>query len=369
MGYLNDKQPDLPLRVAIITKYWKNSSGGGIKTYLINMVDHLEKQNIDVRVLFNQGFDTSQIKLSGSRFLFPIMAFCALRRIRPNVIHSQSDWHCLLPGVMYKLIYGCNLIHTFRTEFDTKLPLIYSLFVSALVGRCNHVTFVSQGLQYNVQESCGLQFKDPMITYPGVASMDASAEELADFRFKQKIKENDIILLIQGFTSNKLKSEGAKIVIQSLVHLVRKNPNMVLIITGGGIYLPELKEYANHCTMNSNVIFTGDLANPFVPLHLCDIFLFPWLGKSGVGNALLEAMSVGKPIIATSVNGQGVAEVITDNKNGILVEPDPESIARTIELLLSNKDLCAMLGENAKKDAHDMYSWEKCAETFLELYS
>ena len=270
---------------------------------------------------------------------------------------------------MYKLIYGCNLIHTFRTEFDTKLPLIYSLFVSALVGRCNHVTFVSQGLQYNVQESCGLQFKDPMITYPGVASMDASAEELADFRFKQKIKENDIILLIQGFTSNKLKSEGAKIVIQSLVHLVRKNPNMVLIITGGGIYLPELKEYANHCTMNSNVIFTGDLANPFVPLHLCDIFLFPWLGKSGVGNALLEAMSVGKPIIATSVNGQGVAEVITDNKNGILVEPDPESIARTIELLLSNKDLCAMLGENAKKDAHDMYSWEKCAETFLELYS
>ena len=369
MKYPNESQSHSLLCVAITTKYWKNSPGGGIKTYLLNLVDRLEGQDINVKVLFSQGLDPSQIKLSDNKLLFSVEAFFALRRIRPTVVHSQAYWYCLLPGVIYKLTYGCNLIHTFRSEPDKKMSHIHSLVLSALINYCDHVTFVSKGLQHAIEESYGLRFENPVITYPGVLPKKVSTKEVAEFRIKYNIEENDYILLIQGFTANKLKFEGTKIVMDSLVHLIHKHPNIKLIITRDGKYLQDLKEYADRCMISSNVIFTGDLSNPFIPLYLCNIFLFPWLGESGVGNALLEAMSVGKPIIATSINGQGVAEVISDNENGLLVRPDPGSIAENIELLLNNKELCATLGENAKKDARVKFSWETCARTFLYLYN
>lgn len=368
MKYPHTRQSCSSLCVAITTKYWKDSPGGGIKTYLLNLVDRLERQNINVKILFSQGLDSSQTKLSDNKLLFSVGAFLALRRIHPTVVHSQAYWYCLLPGVIYKLTYGCNLIHTFRSEPDRKMSHLQSFMLSVLINRCDRVTFVSKGLQHVIEDSYGLRFENPVITYPGVAPKEVSTKEIADFKAKYNIDESDTILLIQGFTANKLKFEGTKIVIESLKHLVHKYPNIKLIITRDGKYLHELKEHADHCMVVSNVIFTGDLSNPFVALYLCDIFLFPWLGESGVGNALLEAMSVGKPIIATSVNGQGVAEVISDNENGLLVRPDPESIAQNIELLLSNKELCATLGENAEKDARAKYSWETCTRAFLSLY-
>lgn len=45
------------MKTALITNYWKNSDGGGVKTYLVNLVDAMEKKGADVSVLFRWGDD------------------------------------------------------------------------------------------------------------------------------------------------------------------------------------------------------------------------------------------------------------------------------------------------------------------------
>jgi hypothetical protein len=48
------------MKAALITNYWKNSDGGGIKTYVVNLVPALQNKGADVSVLFRQGDDPEQ---------------------------------------------------------------------------------------------------------------------------------------------------------------------------------------------------------------------------------------------------------------------------------------------------------------------
>ena len=357
------------MKVAIITNYWINSNGGGIKTYLFNFVGQLEKKGIDVNIIFKEGVDPLNYLLDGNRYLYPIKAFFILRVIKPDIINSQGTWYTLLAGYMYKKIYNVRLIHTFRSEPHKKLPYFIKTILQILLNDCDCVTFVSKGLENAIRDVYGLKFKRSTITYPGVKVKAVSEEEINNFRQKFNIKSDSIVLLVQAFVADKLKAEGTKYVIDAVKKLKNKCPNIILILTRHGKYSNELKQYAKKLGVMDNVVFTGDIDNPFVPLAICDIFLFPWLGKSGISNALLEAMCMGKSIIATSVNQEGVSEVIDDEKNGILVEPNIDMIVNKIEYLLQNPEFAERLGENAKKRVEEEYTWIKITEKFLRIYS
>ena len=84
------------------------------------------------------------------------------------MIHSQGTWYCLLPGVLYKKLHGCTLVHTFYTEPVRKLPLPGMIFFQSLLNACDCVTFVSKRLQERVVEVDGLSFTQTAITYAGV---------------------------------------------------------------------------------------------------------------------------------------------------------------------------------------------------------
>jgi hypothetical protein len=90
------------MKVALITNYWKDSQGGGIKTYLVNLVNEIQSRGIEVNVLFREGVDPQQFNGEMNKMWFSWSCFNQLRKIRPDVIHSQGTWYCLLPGFLYK---------------------------------------------------------------------------------------------------------------------------------------------------------------------------------------------------------------------------------------------------------------------------
>ncbi|HAW57503.1 MAG TPA: glycosyl transferase family 1, partial [Bacteroidales bacterium] len=85
----------------------------------------------------------------------------------------------------------------------------------------------------------------------------------------------------------------------------------------------------------------------------------------GLPLAILEAMSIGKPIIATPVGG--IPEVIDNGRNGLLVEPDADKVVQTINTLLNDEELRTTLGRNAYVDSKK-YTWENSAKKFLEIF-
>ena len=363
---LQKSQEGCIMNIAIVTHIWKGHGPGGTENYIINLVEALKKRGIKVRVVFNEGDDPENFKVGGSRFLFPIKAFLILRKIKPQVIYSQGTWYCLFAGHIYKKLYGTTLVYTFHTEPDKKLPLFFKIVFQGLLNKCNCVTFVSRGLKEKIEEAWGLKFRKTEITYAGVTSKEVSEREIKEFRERFNMKEDSTVLLALGLTALKHKAEGVKLLMKAVRKLRDKYPNTTLILTRDGLYSNELQEFAKREGIFDNVIFTGDVGNPFVPLFICDIYTHITLGEGGVSLALLEAMSVGKPIIASSVGG--IPEAIEDGKNGILVEPDVDKIIEKIEDLLENKEFAKELGRNAKKTAEEKFTWKKSVDKFLELY-
>ena len=149
--------------------------------------------------------------------------------------------------------------------------------------------------------------------------------------------------------------------------LKNKYPNIILIITREGKYSTTLKNFVKSENITENVIFTGDVDNPFIPLKICDIFLWPWLGEVGFGLALLEAMLMGKPIIATSPVGHLCP--IENEENGLLIEPNEDAICNAVIKLLNDEDLIMKIGKNAQKLVSEQFTWERCVENYLTLYN
>jgi len=352
-------------RVAVVTNYWRNSDGGGIRTYLVGLVDELRIKGIDVRVIFREGEDPENFKIGGSRFLFPLPAFLHLWRLRPKVVHSQGTWYCLLAGVLYKKLNGCRLIHTFHTEPVDDLPAGFKFIFKLLLDQCDCMTFVSIQLEKQIREVWGLGFKRTAITYAGVGVKDVSEQEVSAFKERFGIQDRSPVLLAQALTAHINKAEGLKILMKALKVVRKEYPEVVLLATREGKYTPELREFARKEGLEDAVIFTGDVDNPYVPLNVCDVFTYASLG-GGLSIALLEAMSMGKPIITCSVGGS--TEAIEDGHNGLLAAPDPYDIAAKIGILLKDKGYAAMLGENARRTVEERFTWDKAAERFIELF-
>lgn len=357
------------LKIAILTDAWKGASGTGIKGYITNLVEGLKRrEDFQIHVVFIRGEDPENYKIKGSRFLFPIKAFFVLRKIKPLIIYSQSSWYFPFAGYLYKKIYDAKLIVTVHSYPEKKLSILEKLLMSFLLNRCDCVTFVSKGVKRKIEEFWGINIKvKKEITYAGVRAKEVSEKEINEFREKFGITENHIILLAQSFPIAKVKADGAKILMKAVKKLRNKYkyPNIILILTGEGPYKNELKEFAKREGIYDNVIFSGHLDNPYVPLSICDIYTHISLGE-GLPLALLEAMSMGKPIIATSVGG--IPEVIENGKNGILIKPDVDKIIEKIEYLLENKELAKKLGENAKRAAEEKFTWENSVDKFVNIY-
>lgn len=357
------------MKVVIISDYWENSQGGGIKNYLINLVNHLNSKNIEVNVLFREGDDSKNFKIEGSKFTFIKKSFSLLRKIKPDVVHTHEKWYCLLAGCLYKKFYDIKLIHTFHTIPTRNLPKSKKIFFNFLIGMCDSVTFSSQDLIKKMNNYKGIKCVNPVITRAGIEYQEThtvSQVEIEEFRELHKVKKDSVVLLAQGFMSNELKFEGAKLLLRALKNIVKKYPNTQLILTGNGLYLDELKKFSEKISISENVIFTGFVQNPFIPLEICDIYVHTPLSE-GFSLALLEAMMTGKPIVATAVGG--IPEAINNEVEGLLIDPDIESIVKAISYLLENKDFARKMGYNAKKSVEKKFTWEKTVKTFIDLYT
>lgn len=355
------------MKVALVTNYWKNSEGGGIKTYLVNLVDALKDKGVEVVVLYREGDDPEHFHCDTNKALFSWSCYLQLRKIQPDVIHSQGSWFCLLPGYLYKKINKCKLIHTFHTEPINKLPFPGKWFFQRLLNACDCVTFVSKRLEDKIKEVYDLKFKRTAITYAGAQIIEVSANEVRQFYHQYSLKQDNIILLASGMTALLYKAQGLKILIQSIIILKKSYTNIVLIVTRKGQYYEELIKYSADLGLEGNVVFTGDMDNPYIPLTICNIYTHITLGEGGVSISLLEAMAMGKPIIATPIGG--IPEAIVDGENGILVEPDAEQIAKKIEFLLNDRTIAVKLGTNARLAVCDKFTWEKTADCFMSLFT
>ncbi len=162
------------------------------------------------------------------------------------------------------------------------------------------------------------------------------------------------------------KQKGLDALLQSLALLVRRYPELSLLLLGNGPFEADLKALTAELGILSRVRFLG-FQDPAPYLEAADIFVLPTWGE-GISNALLEAMGTGLPCIATRVSGN--IEVVRHNDTGLLVEPgQPPELAEAVARLLEDPILRNVLGRNARQRVQTMYSVTQMVANYRSLFT
>ena len=182
---------------------------------------------------------------------------------------------------------------------------------------------------------------------------------------KYKVKRSKIVIISNSSNFNPLRSvkdtlksparilfigrlskeKNVKSIIHAIKNLIEKGYEIRLEIVGDGPEKEDLATLTNKLGISKNINFKGavkkiKLKNIY---SNSDIVVLPSFVEAFSG-VLLEAMALGKPIVASDI--LGTRSIIKNNYNGLLVRPTPLGISNAIEKLIRNKKLRMMLAKN-----------------------
>lgn len=185
---------------------------------------------------------------------------------------------------------------------------------------------------------------------------------------KYKIKKDDVLLLS---ISRIDWYKGFENAIESLHQLMKITNKTIKYMIIGAIedqnYFSKLNQQIEKKGIRNNVIFTGFIDHnlKLQALTRADIFLVPSLHE-GFGIVNLEAMAMGKSIVASNL--EGIACVLDHMKTGFLVKPaQPNELADAITTLLTSPDLRDKLSRNANMEVKK-YDWNLIIDNFEMIY-
>lgn len=287
---------------------------------------------------------------------------------RIDVVHSHLPNAALLLANLD--IIKVPAIHTMHGDWDLissnikispyMIPFIKlkaRRYKNAL-GKMDKVTAVSNFVTSSI-EKWEIKLKSKTIViYNGI--------NLTDFKnslMLTKELEGKFNLLYPG---GEKRLKGGDLLILALAKLRNNISGFHLYIAGNVSNNDILRQMVMNLGLESNITFVGILPKEEYRrlLNSVDILVMP-SRMEAFGIAYIEAMALGKPVIAS--NTGGIPEVVQDGRNGILVELDSEQIAKAISYLYQHADIREEMGRN---NLHDVtkFDWNIITDQYICLY-
>lgn len=166
---------------------------------------------------------------------------------------------------------------------------------------------------------------------------------------------------------------GKKLNLKNFLLAIKTIENVKVIIAGHGNLVNKIKECSEE--MSDKVEFIGEITHREVlersfdadALFMIRDSLLP-VNKYICGSKILESMMCGTPIIVSE--GTSTAKKVTQEKCGIVIDPKKiEDIREAIIKLRNDRDLCRILGNNAKKAYKERYGWHIMEKRLFEIYN
>jgi glycosyltransferase involved in cell wall biosynthesis len=160
--------------------------------------------------------------------------------------------------------------------------------------------------------------------------------------------------------------KGYDVLLRAMPEVLAALPESRLVIAGDGDLKDALQREAEALGLSRAVSFLGARSDVPTIIQAADLMVLPSLNE-GMGRVLVEAMALGKPIVASHVGG--VPHVVVDGETGLLVPPsDPPALARAIVALLGDPERSRAMGEAGRRRAMEEFSLAVMEERILALY-
>jgi glycosyltransferase involved in cell wall biosynthesis/SAM-dependent methyltransferase len=191
---------------------------------------------------------------------------------------------------------------------------------------------------------------------------DLSLEERQDLKRALGIPDKSLVV---GTAGRLEPVKGPEILIEAAKDVLSKYPQTYFVFAGDGPLRQRLEKKALELDIKNNTIFLGWRSDVTEVISIYDIFAFPSLNE-GMGRVLVEAMALGKPIVASDIGG--IPDLVAHGINGFLVPPkNSERLAACIQILLRDKERRAKMGAEGKARA-GKFGKDIMVESIAKLY-
>jgi len=295
------------------------------------------------------------------RNIDPVKDFKAFFRLRsifmqenPDIVHT----HTSKAGILGRWAAFCLaktpiIVHTphghiFWGYFNSWKTSIF-IFLERLTARITDriITLTKQEKKDHLRFAVVAEEKFAVI-HSGVdlrSFLDVFVDP-ADMKEKLGIPRDSFVV---GTVGRLTPVKGQKYLIEAAAKIVQREPNALFVFLGDGELLAGFTETASVPGIKDHLKFLGWRPDVADVMSTFDVFVLPSLNE-GMGKVLVEAMAMGKPIIASNVGG--IQDLVTHGENGLLVPPaDSEALANAILDLYENPDKRRSMGEAGKRTA------------------
>jgi glycosyltransferase involved in cell wall biosynthesis len=172
--------------------------------------------------------------------------------------------------------------------------------------------------------------------------------------------------LLIGMIGRLQPPKGHDVLLRAAADVLAACPQIRFVIIGDGPLRPQIEAQRSALGLDDQVILTGLERDIPGALAALDMVVFPSIWE-GLPVALLEAMAMQLPIVATTVGG--IPDVLAGERGGLLVPPsDPPALAAALIRLLRDAELRQALGSQAREIIEKRYSAAIMQQRVLALY-
>ena len=353
---------------------------GGIETVIFEIAEGLNSNDVVCDVLCSNKINKLDISTVGKYKVIrsPSLTHILSTSISPflisqlrKVIKDYDIIHLHHPDPMATVaLLACRgkqriVVHWHSDIVRQKFALIFFRpLQEMLLRKANRIIVTSRNYLDTSEDLKKFKAKAAVIPIGINAEMEGNPSKLHSLRTRYAKKT---IVFSLG---RHVYYKGLEYLIDSALYL---SNDFIIIIGGDGPLTPALKQRIMAKGLESKVELTGRI--PFSEIHsyyeACDIFCLSSIERSeAFGVVLLEAMSLGKPLVATNIPGSGANWVNQHGETGINVPPqDAEALANAFKRIISDSELKRKFGQQSKARYQKMFTRKAMVDQLEELYS
>lgn len=322
----------------------KSKSSGGIETHITHLKKGFHQLGCNTRV-----FEVNFHPLKLIKDIKEIRA--SLKRSAPDIIHFHGYKALLLSLMLPKFPPKVCTVHGF---LENKRSLSYIMLKKLVIlasKKIDHFICVSNNLKRYFSYKFNVSTKRSTVIHNGVESTTVT---LSNSKSTYVVGACGRLVDIKGY--------------HHLIQAFSKLPNdldLELHIVGDGPYRDKLEKIAS-TTYPQKVYFHGHQQNPMEYISKFDVFVQPSL-LEGCGVAVLEAMSIGLPVVVSTAGG--LPELVKHGVNGLVFpKGDVNALTKCLFMVLSNRESYRKLGEDNRKWVTANFSYTKMLESTIKIY-
>jgi glycosyltransferase involved in cell wall biosynthesis len=294
---------------------------------------------------------------------------------RYNLLALGGAWASRKLGVPFVLEVNADLLEQrkFKGIPERGLRRLFAVWATRYCFRtATKIICISHALKDHLSSSWRIE-ENKLIVLPCAADVEAfgHTHHAESVRRDLGLTNEPVVLWVGGF----YPWHDLELLLRSFSLVLQRHPDVKLVLVGDGQTRPAVERMVEQNGLRPSVVMTGAVPHSRVPdmVSIADVAVVPSTpmtasrGGTGTPLKLFEYMAAGKAIVATALNE--AAEVIQDGQNGLLVAAgDSARFAAAILTLLDDPVERDRLGQNARRQAIEQYSWEQYTRRLENIY-